>query len=146
MGIMDQNEIHSSCQANNINMKKQNSFLNLKDNEKNENSNKKSSVYRQKNNKKFSNIHVSVSNNYKYSMNDLCPKLIDLNRKNYEKMINDYTDHIRFNTFEYYCFKKCTRRYKDIELFKLGLSLYKKRMDIKNVFTLLLYTEKKTLH
>ena len=145
--LMDQNEVHSSCQANNINVKKQNSFLNLnlKENEKNAYSNKKSSVYRQKNNKKFSNIHVSVSNNYKYSMNDLCPKLIDLNRKNYEKMINDYTDSIRFNTFDYYCCKKCSRRYKDIELFKLGLSLYKKRMDIKNVFTLLLYTEKKTL-
>jgi hypothetical protein len=152
MGILEPSE-NSSSNANNINFKKHNSFLNLnaKENGKNDKfdiSNRKSSIYRQKNNKKFSNNiinNASISNNYK-SMNNIYPKLIDLNRKNYEKIINDYKDQIHFNTLDYYCCQKCTRKYRDIELFKLGLSLYKKRMDIKNVFTLLLYTEKKTLH
>ena len=153
MGIMEPSD-NSSSNAININFKKNNSFLNLnaKENEKNDkldNSNRKSSIYRQKNNTKFSNNiinNVSINNNYKYSSNNIYPKLIDLNRKNFEKMINDYKDQIHFNILDYYCCQKCTRRYRDIELFKLGISLYKKRMDIKNVFTFLLYTEKKTLH
>ena len=145
---MDLNEIHSSCQPNNINAIKRNSLMNLnmKENENNNNSNKRSSINRKRNNRRLSRIinnASSINNNQKYSMNDISPKLIDLNRKNYEKMINDYKDHINFGIFDYYCCKKCSRRSRDIELFTLGISLYKKRMDIKNVFTLLLYIEKK---
>ena len=148
IGIMDLNEIHSSCQPNNINAIKRNSLMNLnmKENKKNNNSNKRSSINRQRNNKRLSRIinnASSINNNQKYSMNDISPKLIDLNRKNYEKMINDYKDHINFGICDYYFCKKCSRRSKDIELFTLGISFYKKRMDIKNVFTLLLYIEKK---
>jgi hypothetical protein len=85
MGILEPSE-NSSSNANNINYKKHNSFLNLnaKENGKNDKfdiSNRKSSIYRQKNNKKFSNNiinNASISNNYK-SMNNIYPKLIDLN-------------------------------------------------------------------
>ena len=46
--------------------------------------------------------------------------------------------YLFFYIFHYYCFG-------DIELYNLGLSVDKKRMDIINVFTLLLFTEKNCL-
>ena len=55
-------------------------------------------------------------------------------------------DTISFNLFEYYCFRKFTSKKKEIQLFIKGSSLYRKRMDIINVFTLLLLTEKKLLN
>lgn len=53
---------------------------------------------------------------------------------------------INFNLFDYYCLRKLTSKMKEIELFKKGSSLYRKRMDIINVFTLLLLTEKRLLN
>jgi hypothetical protein len=53
---------------------------------------------------------------------------------------------IHFNFFEYYCLRKLSTTKKEIELFKRGSTLYRKRMDIINVFTLLLLTEKKLLN
>ena len=41
--------------------------------------------------------------------------------------LNEYVDKINFNFFDYYCFKKLSRKKSDIELFKIGLSLYKKK-------------------
>ena len=59
--------------------------------------------------------------------------------------LEEYVDTINFNFFDYYCWRKLSRKKNDIELFKIGLSLYKKRMDIINVFTILLLSEKKIL-
>ena len=59
--------------------------------------------------------------------------------------LNEYVDKINFNFFDYYCFKKLSRKKSDIELFKIGLSLYKKKMDIINVFTFFLLSEKRFL-
>ena len=53
---------------------------------------------------------------------------------------------INFNFFEYYCLRKISRTKKEIELFRRASNLYRKRMDIINVFTLLLLTEKKLLN
>ena len=53
---------------------------------------------------------------------------------------------INFNFFEYYCLRKISSTKKEIELFRRGSTLYRKRMDIINVFTLLLLTEKKLLN
>jgi len=53
---------------------------------------------------------------------------------------------IHFNFFDYYCLGKIGSTKKEIELFKRGSTLYRKRMDIINVFTLLLLTEKKLLN
>ena len=60
-------------------------------------------------------------------------------------IFNDFLDQVYFNIFDYYCFQYCSRKKKDIELYNSGLSLYKKRMDIINVFTLLLFSEKNCL-
>ena len=42
----------------------------------------------------------------------------------------------------YYCCGNICKKKKHIELFDIGVSLYRKRMDIINVFTILLLTEK----
>ena len=58
----------------------------------------------------------------------------------------EYTSLIKFNLFDYYCMRKLSSKKKEIDLFNIGSALYRKRMDIINVFTLLILTEKKLLN
>ena len=58
----------------------------------------------------------------------------------------EFKSSINFSLLDYYCLRKLTSKIQEIELFKRGSSLYRKRMDIINVFTLLLLTEKKLLY
>ena len=51
-------------------------------------------------------------------------------------------DHLSLNIFDYIFRRKSQKKKKHIDLYKLGFSFYKKRMDIVHVFTLLLITEK----
>ena len=56
---------------------------------------------------------------------------------------NDDNDkNINLNLINYYCCGNICKKKKHIELFDIGVSLYRKRMDIINVFTILLLTEK----
>ena len=50
--------------------------------------------------------------------------------------------NININLLDYYCFGKICEKSKPLELFEIAVSLYRKRMDIVNVFTILLLTEK----
>ena len=90
-------------------------------------------------------INKSKSNNNKRSLSGQYRISFDEkeNEKNYNKESNG---HINFNLFDYYCLRKLSSRKKEIELFNKGSSLYRRRMDIINVFTLLLLTEKKLLN
>ena len=54
-------------------------------------------------------------------------------------------NNIHINLINYYCCGNISRKKKEIELFDLGVSLYRKRMDIINVFTILLLSEKMLL-
>ena len=54
------------------------------------------------------------------------------------KTKSDYNDKINFNLFHYFCLGKYSEKEKEIELYNAGISLYKKRLDIVNVFTFLL--------
>ena len=58
----------------------------------------------------------------------------------------EFNNSIHFTLLDYYCLRRLTSKTKEINLFKKGSSLYRKRMDIINVFTLLLLTEKKLLN
>ena len=49
---------------------------------------------------------------------------------------------INISLFNYYCSGKICKKNRQVELFDIGVSLYRKRMDIVNVFTILLITEK----
>ena len=131
--------------VNIINQRK-NSILNEVKNKENDKTNSKISnniklhLYGQ-NGK--SNKNEIVNQSYKYSCRNLFnDKSKCINNMNF---LNEYVDKINFNFFDYYCFKKLSRKKKDIELFKIGLSLYRRRMDIINVFTFLLLSEKKIL-
>ena len=65
------------------------------------------------------------------------------NQKNHtNSSIQEFNDKINFNLFQYYCFGRTYKKRKEINLFKIGISLYKKTMDIINVFTFLLLIEK----
>ena len=58
------------------------------------------------------------------------------------KTITDFKEDINLNIFDYVCHKKNAEKNKHVQLYKLGNSFYRKRMDIVHVFTLLLITEK----
>ena len=54
------------------------------------------------------------------------------------KIKSDYNDKINFNLLQYFCLAKYCEKEKEIELYNSGISLFRKRMDIVNVFTFLL--------
>jgi hypothetical protein len=158
---LDNNDINSS--KVNINNRKHNSLVIINENERYNrfnNFNKPSlynNQYNQKNNnynKKSKNKNSSnknSSNNYIYRIGSFYPKINNnSNNNNSEKksstnIIKEFNDEIDFNIFEYLLCRKIPKKKKNIELYKLGITLYKKRMDIINVFTLLLFSEKNCL-
>ena len=85
----------------------------------------------------------NVNNNL--NNNPYCKKsnITIINQKNNSSnSIQEFNDKINFNLFQYYCFRSTFQKRKEINLFKIGISLYKKTMDIINVFTFLLLIEK----
>lgn len=62
--------------------------------------------------------------------------------KNNDGNNNENDKNIHLNLINYYCCGNICGMKKHIELFDLGVSLYRKRMDIINVFTILLLSEK----
>ena len=55
--------------------------------------------------------------------------------------IKDFSEHINLNIFYYLCCIKNSRIYKNIELYNLGKSYFRQKMDIVRVFTLLAIIE-----
>ena len=149
MGV--DNTENNSSQVNIIN-RKHNSLIIIRENEKEneKSSNFKQSVFNDQQNelnlKKNNNSNANLSKNYIYRVGSFYPKFKGTEKQQSNNILKEYNAQIHFNIFDYYlCCHKCIKRKKDIELFKLGLSLYKKRMDIINVFTLLLFSEKNCL-
>ena len=100
------------------------------------------------NNKRKSaiNKNIIINKNYIYRVGSFYPKLRSISEeKDKDSTSKENVHKINFNTFDFYCLKKLTRRKKDIEMYNIGLSLYKKRMDIINVFTFFILAEKKYL-
>jgi len=56
----------------------------------------------------------------------------------------DFNEVINFNLFDYYCycFRTISKKDKEIKLFNSGISLYRRKMDVINVFTFLILIEK----
>ena len=90
-------------------------------------------------------INKSKSNNNKRSLSGQY-RISSDEKENEKKYNKESNGHINFNLFDYYCLRKLSSRKNEIELFNKGSSLYRRRMDIINVFTLLLLTEKKLLN
>ena len=66
------------------------------------------------------------------------------NNNNQNNINNNQNNNmnLKLNFFDYYCYGNICNKKDQIELFNLGTSLYKKRMDIINVFTIILLIEK----
>ena len=56
----------------------------------------------------------------------------------------DFNEMINFNLFDYYCycFRSISKKNKEIKMFNSGITLYKRKMDVINVFTFLVLIEK----
>ena len=156
MGL-DSNDMTSS--QVNIFKRKHNSLVIINENEKDNRNNNiiKSPFFNNNNNnndnnKKYkvkNNNNKNSNNNYIYRIGSFYPKLNN-NDNNSEKksstnIIKEFNDEIDFNIFEYLFCRCISKKKRNIELYKLGIILYKKRMDIINVFTLLLFSEKNCL-
>ena len=155
--IIKEKENEKSNNSNNNNSEKkisifsgqknnQYSFKNVYNNGNNNNVNN--------NNNNNCNDNKKKNNNYIYRVGSFYPKFHSAQKihnndnnsnNNNNNNLKNYSDQLYFNIFHYYCCGNCFRKKKEIELYKLGLSVYKKRMDIINVFTLLLFTEKNCL-
>ena len=48
---------------------------------------------------------------------------------------------ISFSIFDYYCFRKITKKRTEIELFNFGINFYKRQMDIINFFNIIILTQ-----
>ena len=62
-----------------------------------------------------------------------------INKNNNDNDNKNNENNINLNLFNYYCYGGMK---KHIELFDLGVSLYRRRMDIINAFTILFFSEK----
>ena len=140
---IDNNPNHSYF----INNRKSSIFNAVKKKEKENEKNNSKSLYKIKlalcdQNENY-NKNAIFHKSYRYSCGNFFQN--KLKYANNMDFLEEYVDTINFNFFDYYCWRKLSRKKNDIELFKIGLSLYKKRMDIINVFTFLLLSEKKIL-
>ena len=93
---------------------------------------------------KNSIIQIKNENCKKSLKSNECFPKIHINYDNKEIKNNTivYKEHIKLNLFDVLCHKQNEKKKKNIELFRLGDSFYRKRMDIVHVFTLLIITEK----
>ena len=92
------------------------------------------------------NKNIIINKNYIYRVGSFYPKFKKSSEeKDKDSSLKDNVHKINFNIFDFYCLKKWTKRKKDIDMYNIGLILYKKRMDIIKVFTFFMLTEKKYL-
>ena len=105
--------------------------------------NSKTSVYKDHklNAAKERHDRDSFNNNINNNQN-MQGKFPLFNSKKSNNSIQEFNDTINFNFFHYYCFGRKYKKTKEINLYDLGISLYKKTLDIINVFTFLFLVEK----
>jgi hypothetical protein len=88
------------------------------------------------NNKKDNNENNSIIDEKKNRRNSNFNSFNIL--KNFDK---GRRSTINFNLFDYYCFKKLTKKSTEIELFNFGINFFKSQMDIINFFNILILTQ-----
>jgi len=163
-------QIENNSSQNILNNQKRNSLVIIRE-KPNENSkdssnsrNRKLSFFNNNQNIHFSNDKINNTNisnnnnnnsnnnnnnnnhkNYIYRVGSFYPKLMATEKKSSTNNLSEFKEQLDFNMFDYYFCRKLSRKKNYIDLYKSGLSLYKKRMDIVNVFSLLLFSEKNCL-
>jgi len=158
------NDISSDAKI--INTKNHNELFVKKENDKEEeDSNNGKAPILMTPNRKSSKFALENSNNkiekrnknYIYRVGSFYPKNIFQNKEKFERkkisngeekeknILKTYIDEINFNIIDYYCLGRMSKKREQIDLFNSGIALYKTRMDIINVFTLLFLTEQNCL-
>ena len=120
-------------------------YNNFNSNNNNNNNNTNNNNTNNNNTNNNNNNNQNTKKKYIYRVGSFFPKLMANDKKSNNSILKSYIDQLHFNVFDYYCFRICSNKKKDIEMYNLALSLYRKRMDIINVFTLLLFSEKNCL-
>ena len=114
-------------------------------------SNKLSRIKRSKFNKSKNDITslnlnlYNVNNSMNFNNNNNNKINNNTNKKESNNNLKEFNDHINLNIFDFLfilCKRKNEYKNKHFGLFNLGISFYKKRMDLIHVFTLLLITER----
>lgn len=141
-------------EANNI------SILNLSDNKKNDLENKsRSPILKKPKKNNIINLIPYENSKIEQNQNMFTKKLMALQEQNKENGTNfnffskknnteeifhkDYNDKIELNIFDYCCCYLIKRkRHRNIELFNIANSFYRKKFDVVNAFNLLLLAEK----
>ena len=105
----------------------------------------------------YENFKINSVNSIKSNFKKNGENIIYLNRENLNKnnfnsieiekkdslYYKDFNEHISLNIFEYFfCCQKYSKRYNLIELYKMGIYYFRRKMDVVHVFTLLSITEK----
>ena len=138
--------------GNSSNNKNYNSKLSdLNNKNKKHNKNKKIFI----NNNSNTKIKTSNSKNYIYRVGSFFPKKQDYIKENgndneyisekNSNILKENFEQLKINFFTYYFCCRFKKRKKELGLFDSSINIYKKRMDIINVFTLLFLTEKTCL-
>ena len=61
--------------------------------------------------------------------------------KDLEQLDKGRRAKLNFNLFDYYCFRKITKKNTEIELFNFGINFYKSQLDIINFFNIMILTQ-----
>ena len=83
------------------------------------------------------------------NLNNFQLKIIEKKRENeninfikdLEHLDKGRRSKINFNLFDYYCFRKITKKNTEIELFNFGINFYKSQLDIINFFNVMILTQ-----
>jgi len=113
-----------------------------KEKEQNSNNNNDKSLNISKN-KMISNDSYQNLNNFQLK------KIIEKKGKNenfnfikdLEHLDKGIRAKINFNLFDYYCFRKITKKNTEIELFNFGINFYKSQLDIIHFFNIMILTQ-----
>ena len=91
-------------------------------------------------NKKF-NLFKNKENYNKIKYMNFPKEDLDLNILE-DNILKDFNDNIKLNLFDFFCNRKNPKKKNDFKSFNLGISFYKRKMDLIHFFTVLLITEK----
>ena len=90
-------------------------------------------IYSSNNNSKLHHLNKNKNDELRHS-----DYIIEKNNK-----INDYdAKNVKISMLYYYCFSNCRKDKEDIKLFNIGISFYRKKMDIIHLFNIILLIEK----
>ena len=158
LDLLDNKSKNSLMKENEINNI---SLLNFSENKNDFDINNKNKITILKKNKRKSNV-LSVENskmeqtkdkmskkNLRFSQDHIKENGTNFNKRNIlfnEFSFKDFNDKIELNMFDYCCCHLVYgKRHKIIELYNITNSFYRKKLDVVNVFNLLLLTERNLL-